>query len=107
MACPSQSDDRSPQPVYLHVGARIRMRRKVLRTSQEKLANDLGLTFQQVHKYERGTNRVSASKLYEVARSLHVPVTYFFERLGDPTSDKPPKVDLTIQSFLMSPEGIV
>ena len=62
--------DRSPNPVDLHVGGRIRMRRKLLGVSQERLADDLGLTFQQVQKYERGANRVSASKLYEIAKSL-------------------------------------
>src|SRR5665213_3309630 len=77
---------RSPNPVDLHVGGRIRMRRKVLGVSQEKLAEALGLTFQQVQKYERGSNRVSASKLYEIARFLNSPVSYFFEGLADPSS---------------------
>lgn len=78
-----QSDnERHPNPVDLHVGARIRMRRRILGVSQERLAEGLGLTFQQIQKYERGANRVSASKLYEIAKSLQSPVDYFFEGLA-------------------------
>ncbi|HMO43605.1 MAG TPA: helix-turn-helix transcriptional regulator, partial [Phenylobacterium sp.] len=61
--------DRAPNPVDRHVGLRIRLRRKELGVSQEKLAEAIGLTFQQVQKYERGANRVSASKLWEIARA--------------------------------------
>ena len=68
----TKDDERTPNPVDLYVGGRIRMRRRSLGVSQEKLAEDLGLTFQQVQKYERGANRVSASKLYEIARSLQI-----------------------------------
>ena len=64
---------KSPNPVDLHVGGRVRMRRKMLGISQERLAEALGLTFQQVQKYERGANRISASKLYEIARFLSAP----------------------------------
>ena len=77
------SEGRGPNPIDLHVGARIRMRRRLLGVSQERLAEALGLTFQQVQKYERGANRVSASKLYEIARTLQTPVTYFFDGLAD------------------------
>jgi transcriptional regulator with XRE-family HTH domain len=102
--------ERSPNPVDLHVGARIRMRRKVLGVSQEKLAEELSLTFQQVQKYERGANRVSASKLYEIARALSSPVSYFFEGLSDPCSTDEPAEDLRADSqmhdFLMTPEGL-
>jgi transcriptional regulator with XRE-family HTH domain len=101
---------RSPNPVDLHVGGRIRMKRKVLGVSQERLAEALGLTFQQVQKYERGANRVSASKLYEIARFLQAPVSYFFEGLADPTdgdasnaSDGPEQF---VHDFLMTPEGL-
>ncbi len=86
MSEPSDNE-RHPNPVDLHVGARIRMRRRILGVSQERLAEDLGLTFQQVQKYERGANRVSASKLYEIAKSLHSPVDYFFEGLDDPSDE--------------------
>jgi len=72
-------------PVDRHVGQRIRARRKMIGLSQSTLADALGLTFQQVQKYENGANRVSASKLYETARCLDVPVSYFFEGLPDPS----------------------
>jgi transcriptional regulator with XRE-family HTH domain len=77
--------DRTPNPIDIHVGKRIRDRRKDLRVSQEKLAEQLGLTFQQVQKYEKGANRVSASKLYEIARALQASVEYFFRGLADPS----------------------
>ncbi len=77
---------RSPNPVDTHVGQRVRTRRRLLGISQERLAEALGLTFQQVQKYERGANRISASKLYEIARFLASPVSYFFEGLTDPTA---------------------
>lgn len=76
------TDERhGPHPVDVHVGARIRERRKQLGLSQQSLADSLGLTFQQVQKYERGTNRVSSSKLWDVARTLQASVSYFFEHL--------------------------
>ena len=100
--------DRGPNPVDLHVGARIRMRRKLLGVSQERLADQLGLTFQQVQKYERGANRVSASKLYEIARALQTSVAYFFDGLAD-TVD--PSLDLLegrefMHELVMTPEGL-
>ena len=79
----------SPHPVDVHVGARIRLRRRLLGLSQEKLAEALGLTFQQVQKYERGSNRVSASKLYEISRTLQAPVSFFYEGLPDAESGAP------------------
>ena len=100
---------RSPNPVDLHVGGRVRMRRKVLGVSQERLAEALGLTFQQVQKYERGANRVSASKLYEIARFLSAPVAYFFEGLSDPSAPGGAGVadggaEQFVHEFLMTPE---
>jgi transcriptional regulator with XRE-family HTH domain len=71
-----------PSPVDLHVGARIKLRRCLLGYSQEKLGDALGLTFQQVQKYERGANRVSASRLYDLGRVLDVPVSFFFDDYG-------------------------
>ena len=68
-----------PNPVDVHVGGRVRLRRTVLGLSQEKLGAALGLTFQQVQKYERGTNRIGASRLFELSRVLDVPVGFFFE----------------------------
>jgi transcriptional regulator with XRE-family HTH domain len=104
-------DTRTPNPVDLHVGARIRLRRRMQGVSQEKLADALGLTFQQVQKYERGANRVSASKLYEIAAALKAPVAYFFDGLADPTSDSDAGIDgagdeQTVHTFLMTAEGL-
>lgn len=105
-----KDQDRTPNPVDLHVGARIRMRRKILGVSQERLADDLGLTFQQVQKYERGANRVSASKLYEIARSLQAPISYFFDGLADPLNAveeyAPTGDDRFVHDFLMTSEGL-
>ncbi len=70
---------RIANPVDKHVGSRIRMRRLMLGMSQEKLGNGLGLTFQQVQKYEKGTNRIGASRLQHISQLLQVPVPFFFE----------------------------
>ena len=75
-----------PHPVDIHVGSRIRMRRTLLGMSQEKLGEALALTFQQVQKYERGANRVGASRLFEISRILDVPVSYFFEDMTPETA---------------------
>ncbi len=98
-------------PIDRHVGARIRMRRKILGVSQEKLADSLSLTFQQVQKYEKGANRVSASKLYEIAAALQTQVSYFFDGLADPSVevDEDSEVNGTeqfVHEFLMTPEGL-
>ncbi len=68
-----------PDPTDKHVGARVRMRRMMLSMSQEKLGDGLGLTFQQVQKYEKGTNRIGATRLQHIASILQVPVSFFFE----------------------------
>ena len=70
---------KAPNPIDKHVGSRIRMRRMMLELSQEKLGDGLGLTFQQVQKYEKGTNRVGASRLRQIASILSVPESFFFE----------------------------
>ncbi len=75
-----------PHPVDVHVGQRLRMRRTLLGMSQEKVAEALGLTFQQLQKYEKGANRVSASRLHELSQILDVPQSFFFEEL--PTNAK-------------------
>lgn len=77
--------ERSANPVDVHVGARVRLRRLMLRMSQDKLGENLGVTFQQIQKYERGANRVSASRLWGMADILEVPVQYFFEGLAGPS----------------------
>jgi transcriptional regulator with XRE-family HTH domain len=78
------ADDKTPDPVDIHVGRRLRMRRKDLGYSQQALADALGLTFQQVQKYEGGSNRISASKLQATAMFLKTPIGFFFEGLDDP-----------------------
>jgi len=70
---------KAPNPVDRHVGGRVRMRRMMLAMSQEKLGDALGLTFQQVQKYEKGTNRIGASRLQQISEILQVPVSFFFE----------------------------
>ncbi len=70
---------RGPNPVDIHVGARVRLRRTLLGMSQEKLGQAIGLTFQQVQKYEWGANRVGSSRLYDLSRVLDGPVGFFFE----------------------------
>ena len=75
---------KAPNPTDKHVGARVRMRRMMLSMSQEKLGDALGLTFQQVQKYEKGANRIGASRLQQIAHILQVPVSFFFD--GAPTA---------------------
>lgn len=70
---------KAPNPIDRHVGSRVRMRRMMMNMSQEKLGDALGLTFQQVQKYEKGTNRIGASRLQQIAHILQVPVSFFFE----------------------------
>ena len=95
----------TPHPVDVHVGGRLRIRRTLLGLSQTALGEALGLTFQQVQKYERGANRMGSSRLYDIARILDVPVRYFFEEmptavaassptLGGGKAKKPPSYEL-------------
>lgn len=70
---------KAPNPIDKHVGSRVRMRRMMLSMSQEKLGDALGLTFQQVQKYEKGTNRIGASRLQQISHILQVPVSFFFD----------------------------
>ncbi len=72
-----------PSPIDIHVGSRIRLRRTLLGMSQERLGEALGLTFQQVQKYERGVNRVGASRLFDLSRVLDVPISFFFDDLPE------------------------
>jgi transcriptional regulator with XRE-family HTH domain len=81
---------KAPNPIDKHVGARVRMRRMMLGMSQEKLGDALSLTFQQVQKYEKGTNRIGASRLQQIAHILQVPVSFFFE--GAPAGPGPQPV---------------
>jgi len=79
----SQHAPRSPNPVDIHVGTRVRLRRQLLKMSQEKLGDQLGVTFQQVQKYERGANRVGASRLWRMSQVMDVPVSFFYDGLGE------------------------
>ncbi|RAK61413.1 transcriptional regulator [Phenylobacterium hankyongense] len=91
-----------PHPIDVHVGVQIRMRRKELRITQEQLAERLGLTFQQIQKYERASNRVSASKLWAIASALTVPIGYFYQGAEDPDSNGLPAA----ADFMLMPEGL-
>ncbi|MEW5424520.1 helix-turn-helix domain-containing protein [Amorphus sp. 3PC139-8] len=100
---------KAPNPVDIHVGSRVRMRRMMLSMSQERLGEQLGVTFQQVQKYEKGSNRIGASRLQQIARVLQVPVAYFFE---DAPSETPaegfaeaPSASY-VTDFLTSGEGL-
>ena len=95
MARPRKSSGRMaskgfPNPIDVHVGSRIRLRRTLLGMSQERLAEAIGLTFQQVQKYERGANRVGSSRLFDLSRVLDVTVAYFFEDMAPGVQEKTP-----------------
>ncbi|WP_332681019.1 helix-turn-helix domain-containing protein [Bosea sp. (in: a-proteobacteria)] len=99
-----------PNPIDRHVGSRVRMRRMLAGVSQEKLGDALGLTFQQVQKYEKGANRISASRLQQIAKMLEVPVSFFFD--GAPSGDTPAGgfADMAsttyVSDFLATSEGV-
>ena len=96
----------APNPIDTHVGARVRLARKMQDVTQQALAEQLGLTFQQVQKYERGTNRISASKLYEAARALGVPVDFFFEGLANPSGAAASTPEQLPPELVNTPEGL-
>ena len=109
MKSSEMSDEQVSHPIDIYVGARVRLRRKEIHFTQEDLADAIGITFQQVQKYERGTNRISASKLFEIARTLKVPVAYFFEGYsqndgGEGFSES--QAEQNVNGFLMTSEGI-
>ncbi len=79
-----------PNPIDIHVGSRVRLRRTLLGMSQEKLADAVGLTFQQIQKYERGTNRIGSSRLYQFAQVLDVPVSFFFDGMPSEAANGAP-----------------
>ena len=105
MSKTSEDTDRA-NPVDRHVGLRIRMRRKQMGLSQERLADAIGLTFQQVQKYERAANRVSASKLWEMSRALSTPISHFYEGLEAIEAPGAHPGRDAVQEFLMTPEGV-
>lgn len=101
---------KSPNPVDKHVGSRVRMRRMMVGMSQEKLGESLGITFQQIQKYEKGTNRIGASRLQNISQVLSVPVAFFFEgapsmnaESGGFAEDASPAY---VSDFLASSEGL-
>ncbi|WP_249208681.1 helix-turn-helix domain-containing protein [Magnetospirillum sulfuroxidans] len=93
-----------PNPVDVHVGVRIRQRRTLLGLSQGQLAEALGLTFQQVQKYERGANRVSASRLHDLSHALDVPVSFFFDAMADAVKAASPRA-MAMAEFEPDPAG--
>ena len=101
---------KEPNPTDVHVGGRIRLRRNLLGMSQEKLGEQLGITFQQIQKYEKGTNRVGASRLQAIATILGVPVSYFFEEApaakGGAGGTRPDVSAASAIEFCTSPEGM-
>jgi transcriptional regulator with XRE-family HTH domain len=100
---------RDPNYIDVHVGSRIRMRRQLINMSQERLGELLDITFQQVQKYEKGANRISASRLFYTAKTLGVPVQFFFEGLPGMEHDMGLKETTQADDFtsaLMTTEGI-
>jgi transcriptional regulator with XRE-family HTH domain len=101
---------KAPNPIDKHVGSRVRMRRMMLGMSQEKLGDALSLTFQQVQKYEKGTNRIGASRLQQISTILQVPVSFFFEgaptMIGDRVDGEPAPSPAYVSEFLASSEGL-
>ncbi|CVI59885.1 MULTISPECIES: helix-turn-helix domain-containing protein [Agrobacterium] len=102
---------KKPNPIDIHVGSRIRLRRTMLGMSQEKLGESLGITFQQIQKYEKGTNRVGASRLQNISGILNVPVSFFFEDApGDQAGGTPGMAEASssnyVVDFLSSAEGL-
>ncbi|TVQ58261.1 MAG: XRE family transcriptional regulator [Rhodobacteraceae bacterium] len=95
---------KSPDPIDVHVGARLRFRRMAIGMSQEALGERLGVTFQQIQKYEKGLNRIGAARLYMMGRVMNVPVAYFFEDLPESgCADDPAASPI---AFLSTPEGL-
>ena len=104
---------KQPSSIDAHVGSRVRLRRMLIGMSQEKLGELLGLTFQQVQKYEKGANRIGASRLYDIATILNVPVQYFFEDLPQPQAVgangrgmSEPDREPFVMDFVSSSEGL-
>ncbi|GAA4521512.1 helix-turn-helix transcriptional regulator [Chelativorans composti] len=101
---------KNPNPIDVHVGSRIRLRRNMLGLSQERLGESLGITFQQIQKYEKGTNRVGASRLQAIASVLNTPVSFFFEGAPEGVDERMPKAAEEgtpyVADFLNTSEGI-
>ncbi len=109
----TERGSRKPNPIDAHVGTRVRLRRMLLGMSQEKLGEHLGLTFQQVQKYEKGVNRIGASRLFDLSRVLGVPVQFFYDEapadlieapLAPGFSERP--TESYVVEFLSTREGL-
>ncbi len=100
---PSASRNGIPNPIDVHVGSRVRLRRTLLGLSQEKLGEALGLTFQQVQKYERGANRIGASRLFDLSRVLDVPISFFYDDMSSNTSAKSPRNIVSLADQAVEP----
>ncbi len=95
-----------PSPIDVHVGSRVRLRRTLLGMSQEKLGEALGLTFQQIQKYERGVNRIGASRLFDLARVLDVPIGFFFDDMpGDANTPSNPATRSRLPGMAEAQDG--
>jgi len=107
-----EKGSRRPNPIDVHVGSRVRFRRMLLGMSQEKLGEKLGLTFQQVQKYEKGINRIGASRLFDLAQVLGVTVQFFYEEAPSADAHSPPDgfaekpEEHSIVEFLRSRDGL-
>ncbi len=115
MAKPNQTSNNArpkrdgPHPVDTHVGSRVKLRRMILGMSQDSLGKSLGLTFQQVQKYEKGVNRIGASRLFELSDLLEVPIQYFYDGYGDADSANgfaEPDVAEAFMELVNSPDGV-
>lgn len=105
----SKHSPRAANPVDVHVGMRLRLRRQVLKMSQERLGNKLGVTFQQIQKYERGSNRVGASRLWKISQVLNVDVGFFFDGLEEEGSISEFAADdqlPIVYDFIKSTDGV-
>jgi transcriptional regulator with XRE-family HTH domain len=109
------ANKKQPNPIDVHVGSRVRMKRMMLGMSQEKLGEQLGITFQQIQKYEKGANRIGASRLQQIARIFNVPVGYFFENAPGSVDREPSAAGIAedgaqsysaMDNFLSTQEGI-
>lgn len=104
------ANKKKPNPVDIHVGSRVRLRRTMLGMSQEKLGESLGITFQQIQKYEKGSNRIGASRLQRISEVLNVPVSFFFEDVPGGHSSENGLQEASgtdyVVDFLSSSEGL-
>ncbi len=103
--------DKKPNPIDIYVGGRVRLRRLMIGMSQEKLGENVGLTFQQIQKYEKGVNRIGASRLYQLSQVLNVPIQFFFQDApiqgtGSSPTARESEQDSVIYDFLNSREGL-